>query len=227
MTVLLASNNDHKFKEVVGIVESIASPVRVVRPVDLGFRFSCEETGTTFGENAAIKARAVWALQHGLLIEGVTVEPDAGSVNATILERFGSPLPVLSDDSGISVEALGGGPGVRSARYGTDQLGQEATDADRTALLLRTLANEADRRAHYTCNAILAFADDRFYQAQETWYGTITDREIHGESGFGYDPVFWLEEYSCSVSQLPQAQKDRISHRAKAVAAVLRAAGAA
>ena len=227
MTTLLASNNAHKYNEMTGILRHAAPSVTLLRPVDVGFRFDAEEPGHTFSENAMIKARAAWLLQQGIAAPGVTVEPDVGFVAAAIAKRFGAALPVLADDSGISVDALDGAPGVTSARFGSETLGPEATDADRTALLLETLANRDDRGAHYTCNAVLIVAGDRYFQAQETWAGEVA-RELHpGQSGFGYDPLFWLPSFGCSVSQLPQEQKDRISHRALAVAAVMRAASVA
>lgn len=150
------------------------------------FALDVEETGTTFAANARLKA-------------------EAGAA------AFGGPC--LADDSGLCVDALGGGPGVFSARYAP------GTDADRTAKLLSELAGvpRAQRTAHFACAIALAWPDGRVVEVFGRCDGLIADAPS-GEGGFGYDPVFEIVEYGQTFAELGPEIKNRLSHRAQAVA---------
>jgi len=154
-----------------------------------------EETAPTFVENALLKAR------HAAQASG---------------------LPALADDSGIEVDALAGAPGVHSARYA----GPKASDADNNTRLLEALRDvPAHRRgARYVC--VLAFVRHPFdpvpVLAQGEWRGTLLQAP-RGAGGFGYDPLFWVEAHGLSAAELPAALKNRLSHRARAAAALAHA----
>lgn len=154
---------------------------------------TADETGLTFVENAILKARHVCA-QTG--------------------------LPALADDSGIEVDALNGQPGIYSARFA----GEPATDADNNHKLLQQLAQvpDADRSARYQCVLVLMrhAADPVPLICQAAWEGRIL-REPLGTGGFGYDPLFFVTTHDCSAAQLETAEKNRISHRARAMLQML------
>ncbi|PVZ15526.1 MULTISPECIES: RdgB/HAM1 family non-canonical purine NTP pyrophosphatase [unclassified Pseudomonas] len=148
-----------------------------------------EETGLSFVENAILKAR-----------------------NAARL----SGLPALADDSGLAVDYLGGAPGIYSARYADGQ-----GDAANNTKLLQALAGvpEAERGAQFVCVlALVRHADDPLpILCEGLWHGRILEA-ARGEHGFGYDPLFWVPEGECSSAELPPEQKNRLSHRARAMA---------
>jgi XTP/dITP diphosphohydrolase len=166
-----------------------------LRPVSEFSDAAAEETAPTFVENALLKAR------HAARASG---------------------LPALADDSGIEVDALDGAPGVHSARYA----GAGATDAGNNAKLLEALRGVPGHRrtARYVC--VLAFArrpDDPIpVLAQGEWRGHILEAP-RGAGGFGYDPLFWVAEHGKSAAELPAALKNRLSHRARAAAALAQA----
>ena len=120
--------------------------------------------------------------------------------------------PILADDSGICVEALGGAPGVRSARYA----GDNATDEDRINKLLTELGDNENRRAKFVTSVAFIMPDGTEITAEGEVKGTIT-KEPKGENGFGYDPIFYVDEYHCSTAELTEEQKNEISHRGKAL----------
>lgn len=187
--LLIATRNPGKVQEFSRLLRDL--PVRTRGLADFPDACEVEETGETFEENAAIKARVCSAL---------------------------TGLPTLADDSGLQVDALGGEPGVRSARYA----GPHATDADRNALLLSELSatHDADRRARFVCVlALIRPADDSLKLFKGTCEGRIGP-EPRGAGGFGYDPIFIPDGYEESFGELPPEVKDRISHRAVALAAV-------
>ena len=148
-----------------------------------------EETGLTFVENAIIKAR------HASKISG---------------------LPAIADDSGIEIDALNGAPGIYSARYA----GIDATDTENLYKVLTDmeLVDEPQRTARFQCLLVMMrhANDPTPIICQGTWEGTILRQPI-GENGFGYDPIFWLEEQQCSSAQLAPSVKDQLSHRGKAL----------
>ena len=157
-------------------------------PSDLGVSFAYEEVGTTYLENAVGKAEAL----H---------------------RQIGRP--VLADDSGISVPALGGAPGVFSARYGANASEEELDDVGRYELLLENMRGVADRRAFYVCCMVLVLEEYRMFICQETLHGEIALSPV-GSGGFGYDPIFLLPERGVTVAQISAAEKHEISHRGKA-----------
>jgi XTP/dITP diphosphohydrolase len=149
-----------------------------------------EETGRTFRENALLKAHHVWHSLKG--------------------ERW-----VLADDSGIQAEALGGAPGVRSARFG----GPEASDAENLDALLRSLARHGDRRVSYVAELVLIAPDGREVHARGELHGSLA-LEPRGDGGFGYDPAFVPDGETRTVGEMTAAEKDAVSHRARAATAL-------
>jgi XTP/dITP diphosphohydrolase len=155
---------------------------------DLSITTEVDETGQTFEENARIKA-AAYSRMSGLL--------------------------TLADDSGLEVEALGQAPGVYSARYA----GKGATDADRYRKLLAALDGVPweKRAARFRCVIALAWPDGRIETFQGRCEGVIAF-EPKGTNGFGFDPVFYMPEYNCTMAELPEETKNQVSHRARAAA---------
>ena len=226
MKILLASNNRHKRMEIDGILHQLSANVTVIQPGDLDFSFDVVEDGKTFADNAFLKARALAMLLRGDLLPGVSLDCSLMDLSRRIRSAFSRDLPpVLADDSGICVHALDNRPGVYSARYGNQPGQPTIDDAGRNSLLLRELLEHTSRSAHYVCNAVLYYDPDRYIQVQDTWHGEIAREPAYGDTGFGYDPVFVIPGLGKTVAQIPQEEKDRISHRAKAVATLSRAAG--
>ena len=122
-------------------------------------------------------------------------------------------MPAIADDSGLMVDALDGAPGVYSARYG-----HKSSDGERTAFLLENMKDVPDdkRTAKFVCVITCLWPDGRKIVARGECPGVIT-REVHGENGFGYDPVFYLPELGMTYAELPSEQKNAISHRARAL----------
>lgn len=163
----------------------------IVAPAELGLEVQPVEDGLSFAENAERKARA-FASASGLVS--------------------------LADDSGLEVEALGGAPGIHSARYG----GPGLDDRGRCQFLLaqlRPFSTPAQRRARFRCCLAAVAPDGRTCQAEGVCEGVIA-LTLAGEGGFGYDPIFYLPEYGQTLAQLPLALKNRLSHRARALAAI-------
>ena len=183
-TILLARNNGQKIAELSAILASFGIEIKAQR--DYGIE-DVPETGLTFVENALIKARHA-ARQSG--------------------------LPAIADDSGLCVPALGGAPGIYSARYSGEG------DAGNNRKLLAALENVQDRRAYYVCLIVyLRHADDPLpIIAQGLWHGTIA-LEARGDGGFGYDPLFVPAGDSRTAAEYSAAEKNSISHRARALAA--------
>lgn len=188
---VLASGNKGKLRE----FQDLFSPwgVNWVAQGELGVS-DAEEPFHTFVENALTKAR------HASRLTG---------------------RPALADDSGLCVPAIGGAPGVLSARYAT-LFGQDKSDANNNACLIEKLKGIADRRAYFVCAMVwVAHADDPTPTiAQKMWWGEVIDTP-QGEHGFGYDPHFWLPEHQCTAAQMPKELKNRFSHRAQATQALL------
>lgn len=191
--VVLASNNAGKLKEFSAILS--AAGIQITPQGELGVS-EAEEPFGTFVENALAKARH--ASRH-------------------------TGLPALADDSGLCVDCLGGAPGVHSARY-AGLHGGEKSDAANNRHLLRTLEGQADRSASYV--AVLVYvrsADDpRPIIAEGAWRGQIA-QEAAGSNGFGYDPYFYLPDLGKTVAELPAQEKNRLSHRARALHKLLAA----
>ena len=183
----------------------------IVIPSDENIEFDPDETGTTFYENSLIKAKALYDIVH---------------------------YPVIADDSGICVDALGGSPGIYSSRYagpgfmhgkpdGTkisqeEQnifLIQQTNEAIKSGNLLQMPYLNGPRSCHYTCAMVLYAGPDRLFVAQETFEGALIEdiKNQAGSGGFGYDPIVFLPEYNKTVAQLTADEKNAISHRGKAV----------
>ena len=188
-TLLIASGNPGKLREISEILTALEIELRNPRDIDLNL--TVEETGTTYSENALLKARAY---------------------------QQASGLPVLADDSGLEVQVLGGKPGIHSARYSPKE---NANDADRRAYLLSQIKEKPQPwHAHFHCTAILAMPNGQWYETIGRCAGVIIAEE-RGDGGFGYDPVFYLPEYQATMAQLSSKVKNRISHRAIALAAMV------
>ncbi|WP_133719095.1 XTP/dITP diphosphatase [Methylocaldum gracile] len=184
--ILLASNNPGKVREIQAILAN--DDIEIVPQSAFGVP-DIEEVGLTFVENAILKAR------HASQLSG---------------------LPAIADDSGLEVDALGGAPGVFSARYA----GPGANDAENNAKLLRELENipDAERTARFRCVMVfLRHAQDPSpLIGQGVWEGIIL-REPRGKGGFGYDPLFFVLEKNCTSAELSPDEKNRLSHRGKAL----------
>ncbi len=192
MHLLLASNNQHKRRE----LAEILARHTLSTPEDHRLEFDHEEIADTFMGNALGKAKEL----HELVAE----------------TQSGRPPIVIADDSGISVDALDGRPGVWSARFGNSPERPKLTDTDRNNLLLETLENEENRDAHYVCCMVAYLGVDRYYIVQETWHGEIARSPSNGGGGFGYDPVFRLPDLDVTVADISAEEKHRLSHRGKA-----------
>ncbi|MDD6611426.1 MAG: RdgB/HAM1 family non-canonical purine NTP pyrophosphatase [Butyricicoccus sp.] len=186
MKFVFASHNKGKIQE----VQEILAPFGIeIEPIPADFP-EIEENGTSFEENAKIKARAV--------------------CKAT-------GLPAVADDSGLTVDALDGFPGIHSARWA----GPEADAHDRNQLLLEKLLSvpEDQRGAQFVCVAACVFPDGKELAVRGQCRGTILGEE-HGDGGFGYDPIFCVPEYGCTFGELASDVKNSISHRARAFTAL-------
>ena len=183
MKFVLATNNPKKLKEMAEILSKLG--VEVVSPKELGIHIEVEETGTTFAENAMLKAKAICEAAN---------------------------LPAIADDSGLCVDALNGGPGVYSARYG----GEGLDDVQRYQLLLANMRGQTTRAAHFACAIACAFPNGKELTAEGKCNGTIAFAPM-GEGGFGYDPIFFVPEYRKTFGQLTAEEKSKISHRGKAL----------
>lgn len=186
----------------------------ILIPSDEGIDFDPDETGTTFYENSLIKAR-------------------------TLYDIVG--CPVIADDSGICVDALGGAPGIFSSRYAGPSFmhgkpdGSKISQEEQNIFLIQQ-TNEAiksgnlpkgaylhgERSCHYTCAMVMYCGPDRLFVAQETFEGTLIDdiSKQAGSGGFGYDPIVFLPEFNKTVAELSADEKNAISHRGKAVRAL-------
>ncbi len=190
MKLLVATNNHGKLKEYRHLLRDLSLEITGLR--EEGIDFEPEETGSTFEENAILKARA-FAQRSGLL--------------------------TLADDSGLEIDALDGAPGVHSARYGGTHRDE---DERRCRLVLGQLDGIpwAERTARFRCVVAVAAPGGRVETAQGRIEGIIAF-EPQGRHGFGYDPIFFIPEFNCTMAQLPPETKNRISHRARATQAAL------
>ena len=193
--LVIASNNPGKLREIAAILAPLA--IEVLPQGALGVS-EAEEPHCTFIENALAKAR------HASRVTG---------------------LPALADDSGVCVHALGGEPGVHSARYADaveGAAGREDQDRRNNEKLLQALSSATNRRAHYYCVIVLLrhAEDPQPLIAEAEWHGEIL-REPRGTGGFGYDPLFLVPESGLTGAELSPKEKNRISHRGRALAQLL------
>jgi XTP/dITP diphosphohydrolase len=218
MIIWFATNNAHKQQELEAVLPGHSLKI----PAQGGMAFDPAETGGSFLENALIKARALRRL---------------------LAEREGGlPVgPVIADDSGLCVDALGGAPGIYSARYaGKNQAGGgggaaggaaggetgvktggKLSAAERNLLLLEELGGASQRSARFVCAMVLLYGEDRFFAGPEPLAGEIR-RERRGGGGFGYDPLLYIPARGCTAAELSMEQHNRVSHRGKAGRALAR-----
>jgi len=189
MKLLLASNNQGKLIEIQARLERL--DVQLLTPRELDINLHVEENGTTYAENAALKARAFSQV---------------------------SGLVSLADDSGLEVDCLGGQPGIYSARF-SSQPG--ATDADRRKYLLQKLVGQpVPWTAHFHCTVALGYPGGKVSLAAGDCPGEIITEE-RGTNGFGYDPIFFIPVMGRTMAELTLLEKNHLSHRARAVKEVL------
>jgi XTP/dITP diphosphohydrolase len=196
MEIFVATGNAHKLLELAPALPGH----RLKLPSDAGIEgFEVEEDGSSYLENAAKKALSLYRLVG---------------------------KPSLADDSGLSVRAMGGAPGILSARYGAREDRREAAPpgslikleaAERNAYLLAQLESEEDRACAFVCCLVLVLSEERIFSVQETCPGQLL-REPRGTGGFGYDPIVYLPELGKSVAELSVEEKNRLSHRGRACA---------
>ena len=185
--LLLATNNKGKLRELFSILADL--PIELVTPADIHLDLDVKEDGVTYAENAAKKALAF---------------------------ARGSGLAALADDSGLEVDALGGAPGLHSARYSSKP---NASDADRRAYLLQNLGGKPRPwTARFLATVAVAGPGGIVQFAEGTCPGEIIPEE-RGTGGFGYDPIFFMPELGMTMAELPEEIKNRLSHRARAVQA--------
>ena len=189
--IIFATGNKEKMKEIRQIMEG--SPVEVLSMKEAGYTCEAEENGTTFTENAIIKASAI----------------------ADAVKENGEEAIVLADDSGLEIDALNKEPGVYSARY----MGEDTSYRIKNANLIERLDGVPmeKRTARFVCAIAAVLTDGTVYTVRETIEGYIGYEE-RGENGFGYDPIFMVPEFNCTTAELSMEQKNKISHRGKALA---------
>ena len=183
MKFVLATQNAGKVKEMSAILAQF--DIEVISAKDAGIHLDVEETGTTFAENAMLKAKAICEAAN---------------------------LPAIADDSGLCVDALNGGPGVYSARYG----GEGLDDKGRYQLLLNNMRGATNRAAHFHASIVCCFPNGDTVTAEGDCFGTVAYAPA-GEGGFGYDPIFFVPEKRKTFSQLTAEEKNEISHRGVAL----------
>ncbi len=189
MDIVLASRNKKKIAEMEALLSAHVPHIHILSLDDIGFVGDIEEDGSTFEENALIKARAA---------------------ATACADRYAT----LADDSGLSVDALGGAPGVYSARYA----GDHGNDAANNALLIRNLADVPPdgRTARFVCTMALHLPDGREFTVRGEAEGLIIDTP-RGDGGFGYDPYFYRPDLEKTYAELTADEKNAISHRGRAV----------
>jgi XTP/dITP diphosphohydrolase len=170
---------------------SILPEWKILTPRELGVTFECDETGESFAENALQKAEALYTL---------------------------SARAVIADDSGLCVDALGGEPGLHSARFG-ESPGKVLDAREKYELLISRLEGVENRGAAFVCSLVLYLEPRRYFLFQETCPGSIT-LTPRGDGGFGYDPVFLLPTLGRTMAELTESEKNIHSHRGRAGAAL-------
>jgi len=186
MKFIIATNNKKKLREMRAILEKFG--VEALSLAEAGIESDVEETGTTFEENSRLKAVAAMQV---------------------------SGLPAIADDSGLEVDALGGAPGIYSARYGGEKC---KDDVERYQYLLENMENvpDGERTARFVSVINCVFPDGREISARGEIEGEIL-RGAYGEGGFGYDPIFFVPEEGMTTAEMSQERKNEISHRAKSL----------
>lgn len=182
--IYLASSNEHKKKE----FSRLLLGWNITLPKEEGIDFDVDENGSSFIDNAILKAKLLYSVTH---------------------------TPVLSDDSGLCVRALGWKPGIYTARYGEND-GKTLTSKEKYTLLLKNMEGIHDRYALFVSCVVLIINEYEIYIAECNTEGEIA-LSPSGENGFGYDPVFYSYEKKAIIATLPESEKDEVSHRGRAV----------
>lgn len=182
MKLIIASNNEGKIKEYKEILEPLG--YEVISQKEAGINLEIPETGTSYKENALLKAQGIYEI---------------------------TKTAVLSDDSGLSIDFLDGAPGLYSARFKS-----ELPQKEKNQYILDEMKNANDRRASFVCSICFIFESGEKIEVQGICNGQIT-KEIRGEGGFGFDPIFIPDGYDKTFSELGHEEKNKISHRAKAI----------
>ncbi len=192
MKIIAATGNQNKVREIKEILRDMDACVVTMK--EAGVFVDAKETGATFLENAVIKAKAVAKKAAGI--------------------KEWEDAVIMADDSGLMVDALNGEPGIHSARY----LGQDTPHSEKNADILRRLQDvpEEKRGARFMCAIAAVCPEGTLLTTQSALEGRIA-YEMRGENGFGYDPIFYLPERGCTNAELSPEEKNRISHRGKAL----------
>ncbi len=195
MEMVLASRNKKKITELQTILSAHIPDLHLLSLDDVGYEGDIEENGETYAENALIKAR-------------------------TAMQASGGRYPAVADDSGLSVDALNGEPGVYSARYA----GGHGDDAANNALLIKNMADipDGERTARFVCTIACVFPDGHEILVRGETVGSILHAP-RGDGGFGYDPYFYSPDFGKSFAELTPDEKNSISHRGRAIAALAEA----
>lgn len=180
-TVVIATNNKNKVKEFKSLLGNDNIEFKTLN--EIGYNKEIIEDGNTFKENAIIKAKTI-------------------SKELNVI--------AIADDSGLEVEALGGAPGIYSARYAGGH------DDENNKLLIKNLKNKENRNARYVCAICIYYPNDEYLIVEDYCNGIIID-EPKGTNGFGYDPYFYVNEFNKTLAEVSLEEKNKISHRAKAI----------
>lgn len=192
LQIIFATGNQGKMREIRAILEDLEVGISSMK--EAGLDLEIEENGTTFEDNAVIKARTV--------------------ANALAAQGKEQTCVVMADDSGLEIDCLNGEPGVYSARY----LGEETPFDLKSRDILRRMADvpEDERTARFVCAIAAIFPDGEAVTTSGIVEGRI-GYELRGDNGFGYDPIFYLPEYGRTAAELSDEEKNRISHRSRAL----------
>lgn len=186
--IVFATGNAGKMREIRLIMEDLGMEILSMK--EAGVDLDIQENGTTFGENAAIKAKAVWEKTGGI---------------------------VLADDSGLVIDHLNGEPGIYSARYMGEDTSYEIKNRELIRRMEGTSGQE--RSARFVCNIAAVLPDGRVIHTEETMEGQIAEKPA-GMGGFGYDPILYIPEFGKTSAELTMEEKNQISHRGKALEAM-------
>ena len=185
MEILVASFNNHKIDE----LRPLLPGHRLLSPAEAGIAaMDIDENGSDYFANALIKAKALYGK---------------------------AAVPTLADDSGLSVLALDGAPGIHSSRYGSLDGSKKLSDGDRNQLLLQVMKDKHERRCAFYCCLVFLYGEERYLAVQETCPGILASAPA-GKGGFGYDPLVFLPELGKTVAELSPEEKNSVSHRGRA-----------
>lgn len=218
MKIIFATGNEGKMREIREILRDM--DVEILSMKEAGIEIDIEENGSTFEENAEIKARAVAAAVRMTAGENAAAQTVAGAAyKATAVQAGEMPddIIVLADDSGLEIDALHKEPGIYSARY----LGEDTPYSVKNKNLIDRLEGVPDnkRTARFVCAIAAVLPGGESIVSRGVIEGRI-DYEEKGSNGFGYDPIFYVPEFCATTAQLSAAEKNRVSHRARALEAM-------